>query len=127
MMNDTKRKIRILKIESEKAPYEKEIVDKLEDIQAVVNGPIQCIYLNGGCLLVCNEEGKLNGMQLNRRIGNDIITGPFFIVGVNIYGEFVSLTDGQIESFAEEFREIEMFNTEEFRERSVIKFSELGF
>jgi len=29
-------------------------------------------------VIICNEEGKINGMKLNRYIGHDIIAGPFF-------------------------------------------------
>ena len=34
-------------------------------------------------------------MELNRRFGNDIIAGPFFIVGDSCDGKFISLI-GQI-------------------------------
>lgn len=46
-----------------------------------VEGLFDCLYLDNNCILVCNGEGKINGMELNRRVGNDIIAGPFFIVG----------------------------------------------
>ena len=45
-------------------------------------------------------------MELNRRVGNDIIAGPFFIVGDSQDGEFVSLSDEQIENYIQEFEEI---------------------
>ena len=76
-------KIRVLKIEPGKMPYEKEMVNDLEGIQAEVGGFFECVYLEDGCIAVVNEEGKLNGMELNRRIGNDIIAGPFFICLLN--------------------------------------------
>ncbi|HEX3028602.1 MAG TPA: DUF3846 domain-containing protein, partial [Clostridia bacterium] len=44
-------------------------------------GLFECVYLDDNCIAVVNEEGKINGMVLNRRIGNDIIAGPFFICG----------------------------------------------
>lgn len=61
---------------------------------------------------VCNEEGKLNGMELNRRVGNDIIAGPFFIVGDSEDGEFVSLSDEQIEKYTQEFGKVQEFTGE---------------
>lgn len=61
-------------------PYEKEIVNDLEGIQAEVEGMFECVYLDHNCIAVVNEEGKLNGMALNRRIGNDIIAGSFSFV-----------------------------------------------
>jgi len=62
---------------------------------------------------VVNEEGKLNGMELNRRIGNDIIAGPIFICGDSKEGEFVSLNNEQMEKFTSEYKEIPIFTGEE--------------
>ena len=112
-MNNIEKKIKILKIEPQRLPYEKEISNDLEGIQGEVEGLFECIYLGDNCILVCNEEGKLNGMELNRRVGNDIIAGPFFIVGDSQDGEFVSLTDEQIEKYTEEFGKIQEFTGEE--------------
>lgn len=75
------KRIKILKIELDKAPYEKEIDNKLEPLQEEVEGLIDCVYLEEGCVAVINDEGKLNGMQPNRRFGSDIICGPFFMCG----------------------------------------------
>ena len=106
-------KIRVLKIEPEKMPYEKEMVNDLEGIQAEVGGLFECVYLDDGCIAVVNEEGKLNGMELNRRIGNDIIAGPFFICGDSEDGEFVSLTDVECEKYMGEFKGIPEFSGDE--------------
>ena len=106
-------KIRVLKIEPGKMPYEKEMVNDLEGIQAEVGGFFECVYLEDGCIAVVNEEGKLNGMELNRRIGNDIIAGPFFICGASEDGEFVSLTDVECEKYMGEFKGIPEFSGDE--------------
>ncbi|MCQ4922256.1 DUF3846 domain-containing protein [Tissierella carlieri] len=112
-MGKLEEKIRILKIEPQKLPYEKIIDNDLEGIQGEVEGLFECIYLDDNCILVCNEEGKLNGMELNRRVGNDIIAGPFFIVGDSMDGEFISLTDDQVEQYTNEFGQIQEFTGEE--------------
>lgn len=101
--------IKVLKIEPGKMPYEKEMVNDLEGIQAEVEGMFECVYLDNNCIAVVNEEGKLNGMELNRRIGNDIIAGPFFICGDSDDGEFISLTDEQMDVFASEFKDAPLF------------------
>lgn len=106
-------KIRVLKIEPGKMPYEKEMINDLEGIQAEVGGLFECIYLRDGCIAVVNEEGKLNGMELNRRIGNDIIAGPFFICGDSEDGEFISLTDAECEKYMGDFTEIPEFTGDE--------------
>jgi len=106
-------KIRVLKIEPGKMPYEKEMVNDLEGIQAEVGGLFECVYLEDGCIAVVNEEGKLNGMELNRRIGNDIIAGPFFICGDSEDGELVSLTDAECEKYIGEFKGVPEFSGDE--------------
>ena len=105
--------IKVLKIEPGKMPYEKEMVNDLEGIQAEVEGMFECVYLDNNCIAVVNEEGKLNGMELNRRIGNDIIAGPFFICGDSDDGEFISLTDEQMDVFASKFKDAPVFTGDE--------------
>ena len=54
--------------------------------------------------LVCNAEGKLLGLPMNRplldedRLPYDIICGTFFIAGLG-QEDFVSLTDEQIQRY----------------------------
>ena len=50
------KRIKILKIELDKAPYEKEIDNKLEPLQEEVEGLIDCVYLEEGCVAVINAE-----------------------------------------------------------------------
>lgn len=105
--------IRILKIEPGKMPYEKEMDNDLKGIQTEVEGLFECVYLGDNCIAVVNEEGKLNGMELNRRIGNDIIAGPFFICGDSGDGEFISLSDEQYEKYMGKYKEIPEFSGDE--------------
>jgi hypothetical protein len=126
-MDNIEKTIRILKIEPQKLPFEKKINNDLEGIQGEVEGLFECIYLDDNCILVCNEEGKLNGMELNRRVGNDIIAGPFFITGDNCDGEFISLTDEQIEQYTNEFSKIQEFTGEEPEAQPRMEFISFDF
>ena len=74
--------MKILKVEVGKEPYEKEISHDLESIQREVEGLFEPVYLEAKVVLCCNEEGKINGMKPNRRVGRDIICGPFFLLGL---------------------------------------------
>ena len=65
--------MRILKVEPGKAPYAKEMEEGLKAIQREVEGLFQPLSMGDGVILCCNDEGKLNGMQPNRRLGYDII------------------------------------------------------
>ncbi len=102
--------LRILKVEPGEVPYETEIKNDLHSIQDEVGGLFQIVYLDNDILLCCNEEGKLNGMAPNRWVQEDIICGPFFLVGDNGVGDFVSLTDEQIAECQEMFGEPVQFD-----------------
>ena len=107
--------MRILKVEPGQVPYEKDIPNTLESIQAEVGGGLfQPLYVGEGIVLCCNEEGKLNGMEPNRWLGDeDIICGPFFLVGDDGEGDFISLTDKQIAACMDVFGEPQQFTGEE--------------
>ena len=89
-------------------PEEIEFENTLEAKQHLVGGYIECVYPTNddSVVFICNEEGKINGMKLNRYIGHDIIAGPFLILGDDYEnGEFTSLTDVQIEKYKKRFDE----------------------
>ena len=79
-----------------------EIESSLEAMQRVVQGDIQAIYpFEEEVCMVCNEEGKIDGLPLNRALYDenheiyDIIAGPAFICDCS--GEsFGSLSDRAI-------------------------------
>lgn len=107
--------IKVLVVEPEKAPYVKEIEPKLDSYQAEVGGYIQAIYpFDEPVAIICNEEGKLNGLDLNRALRDedgviyDIVAGTFLVVGLG-EEDFTSLDDEQIKQFEERFKTPEMF------------------
>jgi hypothetical protein len=79
----------------------------LDAMQALVGGGfIEMVPYAVGTALVCNEEGKLNGMPPNRPAwgGQDVICGQFFFVGpADDEGNSTSLNDAQILKLKEEF------------------------
>ena len=120
-MNDLKaveknQKINVLICEPLTAPYMKEIGSELESLQATVGGGlIQAIYpFEDQVALVCNDEGKINGMTLNRAVYGDegqmldIIAGPFFICGLT-EDSFESLSPELAEKYANLFYHPEIF------------------
>ena len=104
--------MKILVIEPEKAPYEKEIGDDIHDMQAIVGGCIEPIYFEPKetAIAWCNDEFLLDGSQPNRIVGNVLVHGTFFVSGNyrNEYGEWdsCSLTDEQIEKYKQQFDHI---------------------
>ena len=108
-------KLRCLLVEPNKLPKEIEIDNTLEAKQELVGGYIECVYLpnDNNVVLICNEEGKINGMKLNRDIGHDIIAGPFLIVGDDYEnGDFKSLTEDQILKYKMRFDKHSIIETE---------------
>lgn len=107
--------INVLIVEPNELPYEKEIPNTLEAKQEIVGGYIECTSIldDDSVSIICNEEGKINGLPLNRYIGHDIIAGTFIIAGDDYEnGEFKSLTDEQIKKYKERFGKESFAETE---------------
>ena len=78
--------INVLYLEPGKYARPMKIGVSVEAMQKAVDGNIECYYpFTDDACIVCNDEGKVNGMRPNRAIKNkdgqmmDIIFGPFFI------------------------------------------------
>ncbi len=81
--------MKVLMIEPGKAPYEAELDGSLKSMQEAVGGGIEGYYPYAEPVaIVCNDEGKINGLPLNRAIYNqdgemiEIMAGTFFIAGL---------------------------------------------
>ena len=102
---DYEPEIKVLFVPVGKSPEVKTIVNELKPMQELVDGYIEVLGVDMSCSIVCNEEGKLLGLRPNRiamRNGMpiDVIAGDFFITADNPEtGDFISLTDEQIDYF----------------------------
>lgn len=96
--------MRVLLVEPGVQPREVVLVHSLEAMQHVVGGLIQAIYpFEDEVALVCNDEGKILGLPLNRRLFDyDIIAGTFFICGLG-ESDFASLTPEQVKKYRQMF------------------------
>ena len=92
-------------------PFVKEIKGDLKSMQAIVGGYIQAIYpFDDEVALVCNEEGKINGLMPNRFLLNrnngicDYICGDFFLCYAPCDSEnFESMPDNLIDKYIAKF------------------------
>ena len=91
-------KMTVLVVEPRKEPYVKEIDPGLHSLQAEVGGDIGAAYpFSDPVALVCNDEGKLIGLDLNRGLRDengeiyDIMAGTFLVVGLG-EEDFASLS-----------------------------------
>lgn len=108
-------KIKCLLVEPYELPKEIEIDNTLEAKQKLVGGWIEQAFLpkDDSVVLICNEEGKINGMKPNRDIGHDIIFGPFLIVGNDFEnGGYKSLTEQQVLNYKIRFDKHSIVQTE---------------
>ena len=108
--------IRVVLVEPGKQTRAAEIGASLEALQRTVGGSIEAYYpFAEQVCIVCNEEGKINGLPLNRAIRDedtgeiiDIIAGTFFICDCS--GEsFGSLSTEQQKRYLEKYRNPERF------------------
>lgn len=105
----------VLLVEPDRYPRPVEIGTGLEDLQNAVGGYIEVVYpFEEPVGLIVNEEGKLDGLPLNRALRDedgeiyDVIAGSFLVVGLT-EDNFGSLTPEQMSAFEEKFRSPEVF------------------
>ena len=108
-------KMTVLVVEPMKEPYVKEIDPGLHSLQAEVGGDIGATYpFSDPVALVCNDEGKLIGLELNRGLRDeqgelyDIMAGTFLVVGLG-EEDFASLSPELAQKYMEHFRQPEQF------------------
>ena len=108
----------ILLVSPGQQPKKVTIDGTLAAMQRIVGGPIQAVYpFEEPVALICHEEGKLLSLPLNRALRSpdtgeiyDIIAGDFFLCAAPPDSEyFESLTDDQLERYAQIFRTPEIF------------------
>ena len=117
-MTDNPSTYRVVYVEPGKPACVKEIGTELQDIQeAVGSGLFECVYPhNDRTVLVCNDEGKLLGMEGNRRLDTGaIIAGPFFVIG-DAGEDFRSLTDKEVNRYLQKYAEPENIPQHEVRQ-----------
>lgn len=93
--------MKVVYVEPNKIAKIRNIDSGLKAMQKVVGGYIEALYpFVDPVAIICNEEGKINGLELNRGLADDsgdlyeIIAGTFFICLARPDSEdFESLTD----------------------------------
>ena len=109
--------MQVVVVEPEKKPMVQDIDAGLESMQKTVGGSIEAVYpFDEPVALICNEEGKLLGLPLNRALRDDednvydIISGTFFVCAAPPDSDrFTGLTDQQVKTCMARFSMPEMF------------------
>ena len=111
-------KIDVLMIEAGIKPCKVSIGCDYKTIKYLVNpclnllSDVEAIMLEKDVALLYNKEGALLGLKGNRKVGETIITGTFFVVGVN-NGKVASLTKEMQEKYYKRFEKIEKYEDKE--------------
>lgn len=97
--------MKIIMVEVGKEPYVTNIPHTLENMQKAVGGYIQAVCpWQDPVALVCNEEGLLMGLPLNRMITDaDGIVGNFFLCGIGAE-DFEDMPEHLVDKYTELLR-----------------------
>ena len=124
--------IEVVKVSPQKPAKIVKIENTLEGLQKAVSieapyiGLIEIIQPDNEedwqiCLL-CNEEGKILNLPPNRRIGNDIICGTFYITSQDRFGNLASLNETQKQKYLKRFAEPEFIDPAELDKIPLFEF-----
>ena len=122
--------IEVVKVSPQKPAEIVKIENTLEGLQKAVSieapyvGLIEIIQPEDDwelCLL-CNEEGKILNLPPNRRVGDDIICGTFYITSQDRFGNLASLNETQKQKYLERFAEPEFIYPEELDKIPLFEF-----
>ena len=122
------KKIRVLMLSPGEKPREEYLATDLDSLQKAVSigcdeqSLIEIVHIGKKCSILCNEEGKLIGLPGNRRIGNDIIAGVFYVIGDTPSGGMRSLTEEEFQHWYHIFEEPEYYTDAEVTESIMLKF-----
>ena len=112
---DIQETMTVLVVEPRKPPYTAEIPAGLDGLTTAVDGPIAATYpFADQVALICNDEGRSMGLELNRALYDgrgqvyDVVPGTFVIAGLGD-GCFASLPEDMIEKYAQRFQTIEVY------------------
>lgn len=109
--------MQVVIVAPEKKPRVQNIEDSLAPMQEIVGGTIQAVYpFDEPVVLICNDEGKLLNLPLNRALRDGggsvygIVAGTFFLCGAPADSDrFDSLTEEQVHHFLKRFSSPEQF------------------
>lgn len=111
--------IEVLMVEPRREPRIVRLDNSLESLQTAVSigadyrGLIEIISLSDEVCILCNEEGKLIGLEPNRRLWSDVLCGVFYVTGQDEEGNLCSLSAKDREHYKEYFAIPESITKEE--------------
>jgi hypothetical protein len=122
------KEITVVKVEPMKNPVIATLANDLDSLQKAVSigadyqGLIEFVYLEDNVSILCNEEGKLIALEPNRRLGEDILCGVFYLVAEDKNGNLKSLTPAQQDKYLRMFWEPDVISNDDVGKTIFAKF-----
>ena len=122
------KNITVLMVEPGKNPVVTTLENELEKLQEAVSigapftGLIEIFGIDDGVSILCNEEGKLIGLEGNRHFLGEILCGVFYVVGDDEEGNLTSLSPEILEKYSKLFWEPEEISIEDVQSSVFVKF-----
>ena len=114
-LSENKEKLDVLLVQPGAYPQKISIGTDLKDLQDAVGGTITATYpFTDPVAIVCNDEGKLLGLPMNRALRDehgqtyDVVAGNFLVVGLG-EEDFASLSPELAQKYEEHFHQPEDF------------------
>lgn len=85
-------KIKVIMCPCDRAPYVTNITPTLKNMQKIVGGYIETVTVMHDAVVVCNEEGRIQGLPDNHSIFLENFVGDAFICGC--HGENLDSLEG---------------------------------
>ena len=101
--------IRVLMIEPKQSPKISHIGSSLQDLRVAVSigadevGNVKSKKIGDGVYVLFNDDGFFAGLEANRRIDSEIISGVFYVIATDENYHPVSLTEDQILKYMTRF------------------------
>ena len=122
------KEITVVKVEPMKNPVIATLTNDLDSLQKAVSigadyqGLIEFVYLEDNVSILCNEEGKLIALEPNRRLGEDILCGVFYLVAEDKNGNLKSLTHAQQDKYLRMFWDPDIISNDSIDKTIFAKF-----
>ena len=114
-MSKSKKELDALLVKPNEYPQKVTIGAELKDLQEAVGGTITATYpFTDPVAIVCNDEGKLLGLPMNRALRDehgqtyDVVAGNFLVVGLG-KEDFASLSPELAQKYEQHFHQPETF------------------
>lgn len=96
--------MRVIRKRPDQVPQIVDVENTLESLQFEVDGWIEAVTFSEDACVICNEEGRIQGLPFNLELMGILFFGTILIVGVD--GEnFTDLSDAGVELMMRELGE----------------------